>query len=236
MSQEKNATDDPPRSPPDQGGAVNRSFSIHEIQDMSDDDADGYRAALDERAARRARRCALSAPQAAEAPAHPTAARSPDQPAPTPSGSGNAVSSRRGQHRAIEDGTAGLKPAPTSTGNTTPRSRMAIVAQRVRRKKPQYLVQWAPPYDAHEHMTWQSADDVKNSGKLVKQFEQRREAMQEYDASQRFDFDHLMAPATVVGSTTHAKWSPSISNDDRVRLGAFTAMQLKLERWTNDVL
>ena len=105
MSQEKNATDDPPRSPPDQGGAVNRSFSIHEIQDMSDDDADGYRAALDERAARRARRCALSAPQAAEAPAHPTAARSPDQPAPTPSGSGNAVSSRRGQHRAIEDGT-----------------------------------------------------------------------------------------------------------------------------------
>ena len=112
----------------------------------------------------------------------------------------------------------------------------AIVAQRVRRKKPQYLVQWAPPYDAHEHMTWQSADDVKNSGKLVKQFEQRREAMQEYDASQRFDFDHLMAPATVVGSTTHAKWSPSISNDDRVRLGAFTAMQLKLERWTNDVL
>ena len=120
MSQEKNATDDPPRSPPDQGGAVNRSFSIHEIQDMSDDDADGYRAALDERAARRARRCALSAPQAAEAPAHPTAARSPDQPAPTPSGSGNAVSSRRGQHRAIEDGTAGLKPAPTSTGSTTP--------------------------------------------------------------------------------------------------------------------
>ena len=120
MSQEKNATDDPPRSPPDQGGAVNRSFSIHEIQDMSDDDADGYRAALDERAARRARRCALSAPQAAEAPAHPTAARSPDQPAPTPSGSGNAVSSRRGQHRAIEDGTAGLKPAPTSTGDTTP--------------------------------------------------------------------------------------------------------------------
>ena len=112
----------------------------------------------------------------------------------------------------------------------------AIVAQRVRRKKPQYLVQWAPPYDAHEHMTWQSADDVKNSEKLVKQFEQRREAMQEYDASQRFDFDHLMAPATVVGSTTHAKWSPSISNDDRVRLGAFTAMQLKLERWTNDVL
>ena len=81
-----------------------------------------------------------------------------------------------------------------------------------------------------------SADDVKNSEKLVKQFEQRREAMQEYDASQRFDFDHLMAPATVVGSTTHAKWSPSISNDDRVRLGAFTAMQLKLERWTNDVL
>ena len=70
MSQEKNATDDPPRSPPDQGGAVNRSFSIHEIDDMSDDDADGYRAALDERAARRARRCALSAPQAAEAPAH----------------------------------------------------------------------------------------------------------------------------------------------------------------------
>jgi hypothetical protein len=120
MSQEKNATDDPPRSPPDQGGAVNRSFSIHEIEDMSDDDADGYRAALDERAARRARRCALSAPQAAEAPAHPTAARSPDQPAPTPSGSGNAVSSRRGQHRAIEDGTAGLKPAPTSTGDTTP--------------------------------------------------------------------------------------------------------------------
>ena len=120
MSQEKNATDDPPRSPPDQGGAVNRSFSIHEIDDMSDDDADGYRAALDERAARRARRCALSAPQAAEAPAHPTAARSPDQPAPTPSGSGNAVSSRRGQHRAIEDGTAGLKPAPTSTGDTTP--------------------------------------------------------------------------------------------------------------------
>jgi hypothetical protein len=59
MSQEKNATDDPPRSPPDQGGAVNRSFSIHEIEDMSDDDADGYRAALDERAARRARRCAL---------------------------------------------------------------------------------------------------------------------------------------------------------------------------------
>ena len=120
MSQEKNATDDPSRSPPDQGGAVNRSFSIHEIGDMSDDDAEGYRAALDERAARRARRCALSAPQAAEAPAHPTAARSPDQPAPTPSGSGNAVSSRRGQHRAIEDGTAGLKPAPTSTGNTTP--------------------------------------------------------------------------------------------------------------------
>ena len=66
MSQEKNATDDPPRSPPDQGGAVNRSFSIHEIDEMSDDDADGYRAALDERAARRARRCALSAPQAAE--------------------------------------------------------------------------------------------------------------------------------------------------------------------------
>ena len=71
MSRKKNATDDPPRSPPDQGGAVNRSFSIHEIQDMSDDDADGYRAALDERAARRARRCALSAPQAAEAPARP---------------------------------------------------------------------------------------------------------------------------------------------------------------------
>ena len=39
MSQEKNATDDPPRSPPDQGGAVNRSFSIHEIQDMSDDES-----------------------------------------------------------------------------------------------------------------------------------------------------------------------------------------------------
>ena len=33
MSQKKNATDDPPRSPPDQGGAVNRSFSIHEIDD-----------------------------------------------------------------------------------------------------------------------------------------------------------------------------------------------------------
>ena len=36
------------------------------------------------------------------------------------------------------------------------------------------------PYDTHEHMTWQSADDVKISKKLVKQFEQRREAMQEY--------------------------------------------------------
>ena len=112
----------------------------------------------------------------------------------------------------------------------------AIVAQRVHRKKPQYLVQWAPPYDAHEHMTRQSANDVKNCEKLVKQFEQRRAAMQEYDTSQRFDFDHLMAPATVGCAATHAKWSPSISNDDRVRLGAFTAMQLKLERWTNDVL
>ena len=45
MSQEKNATDDPPRSPPDQGGAANRSFSIHEIEEMSDDDAEEYRAA-----------------------------------------------------------------------------------------------------------------------------------------------------------------------------------------------
>ena len=54
--------------------------------------------------------------------------------------------------------------------------------------------------------------------------------------SERFDFDHLMAPATVGYAATHAKWSPSISNDDRVRLGAFTAMQLKLERWTNDIL
>ena len=119
MSQEKNATDDPPRSPPDQGGAANRSFSIHEIEEMSDDDADQYRAALDERAARRARRCALTAPQAAEALARPTAA-SPDQPAPTPSGSGNAVPSRRGQHRAIEDGAADLESAPTSTGDKNP--------------------------------------------------------------------------------------------------------------------
>ena len=74
----------------------------------------------------------------------------------------------------------------------------------------------ASGYDAHEHMTWQSADDVKNSEKLVKQFEQRREAMQEYDASQQFDFDHLMAPATVDCSSTHAKWSPSIYNGRRI--------------------
>ena len=95
--------------------ANNRSFSIHEIEEMSDDDAEEYRAALDERAARRARRCARTAPQAAETPALPTAASLIN-----PSGSGNVVSSRRGQHRAIEDGTADLESAPTSTGDKNP--------------------------------------------------------------------------------------------------------------------
>ena len=46
MSHKKDATDDPPRSPSDQDGGANRSFNIHEIKEMSDDDADQYRAAL----------------------------------------------------------------------------------------------------------------------------------------------------------------------------------------------
>jgi hypothetical protein len=49
----KDETNDPPRSASDEDGEADRSFSIHEIDEMNDDDAEKYRAALDERDARR---------------------------------------------------------------------------------------------------------------------------------------------------------------------------------------
>ena len=48
-------------------------------------------------------------------------------------------------------------------------------------------------------MTWQLEADVRNCSALVQKFLERRESMKDFDASQRCDFDHLMAPTEIVG-------------------------------------
>jgi hypothetical protein len=68
---------------------------------------------------------------------------------------------------------------------------------------------------------------VAGAAKEVARFYERQVALQEFDASQRFDFDHLMAPVQPVGE-----------RDDRIacqqqRLDTMTAMFVRASAWIN---
>ena len=65
--------------------------------------------------------------------------------------------------------------------------------------KLQYLVNWAPPYHAMEHMSWESAEDCSNARGAIKKYEDRQKALAEFDPSQKLDFDNLMAPVHMIG-------------------------------------
>jgi len=92
-------------------------------------------------------------------------------------------------------------------------------------------------YQDQGPLTWQSAADVSNCGELVQKFLERRESMKDFDASQRCDFDHLMAPTEVVGEADGVDDAEmpvaALSNEELVVINAYTAMELTFEKWVN---
>ena len=74
-----------------------------------------------------------------------------------------------------------------------------IVAHRYRSGKLQYLVNWAPPYHAMEHMSWESVEDCNSARGAIKKYEDRQKALADFDPSQKLDFDNLMAPVHMIG-------------------------------------
>ena len=75
---------------------------------------------------------------------------------------------------------------------------------------------------AQEHMTWESEANLAGAPDAIKRFQERQVALQEFDASQRMDFDHLMAPVLPVATIQPV-------------LDAITAMGLQLNYYTTGV-
>ena len=78
---------------------------------------------------------------------------------------------------------------------------------------------------------------IDGAAVLVQKFLERRESMKDFDASQRCDFDHLMAPTEVVGEADGVDDAEmpvaALSNEELVVINAYTAMELTFEKWVN---
>jgi hypothetical protein len=118
--------------------------------------------------------------------------------------------------------TSEIGPLPQATKSEIDYEVSTVEAKRVRLGRTEYLVKWAKPYHAQEHMTWESEANLAGAPDAIKRFQERQVALQEFDASQRMDFDHLMAPVLPVATIQPV-------------LDAITAMGLQLNYYTTGV-